>query len=169
MSVSRHRCHHLNPNQLIPQIQNFNCSVNTGEFWNWKAQNNFLFTHTQEPLVIIPQRYTCHLRSDESVDECDQGCSDRHFSSLWVWLFWHWRTTADLLTSKESTINLTPEELRNMMGIVNGAKGSLFYFSALMFLLVNTALTAAMTQGEHCTTWFVGQWHEVPLSSILRP
>ena len=128
MSVSRHHCHHLNPNQLIPQIQNFNCSVNTGEFWNWKAQNNFLFTHAQEPLVIIPQRYTCHLRSDESVDECDQGCSDRHFSSLWVWLFWHWRTTADLLTSKESTINLTPEELRNMMGIVNSAKGSQFYF-----------------------------------------
>lgn len=33
----------------------------------------------------------------------------------------------DLLTSKESTINSTPEELRGMMEIVNDAKGSLFY------------------------------------------
>lgn len=45
----------------------------------------------------------------------------------------------DLLTSEESTINLTPEKLRGMMGIVNDAK-------------------AAMNQGQNCSTWFVGRF-----------
>jgi hypothetical protein len=72
----------------------------------------------------------------------------------------------DLLTSKESTINLTPEELRDMVEIVNDAKGSLFEF--LCTFLVNAAITATMNEGENCSTWFVGQWHEVPYPQFLH-
>ena len=54
------------------------------------------------------------------------------------------------------------------MEIVNDAKGSLFIFSALILLLVNAALTAAMTQGENCSTWFVGQWRDVSYPQFLH-
>ena len=54
------------------------------------------------------------------------------------------------------------------MRIVNDAKGSFFIISALIFLLVNAAITAAMDKAENCSTWFVGQWHEVPYPQCLH-